>query len=150
MLPSLLFSLQTMFPFVTFFFFQDNVSSEKKEVHDQTNKVSFITKAPPLPLDTYVNVEGYHNNSKKKMAKQHSSQNIITEDILKGIVYRWSFKDIVRLLLIFLFILFHLVLSIQHELANYLKGENFVGENFVREDFVIFSTTFSPLGYISQ
>ncbi|XP_066922727.1 1-phosphatidylinositol 3-phosphate 5-kinase-like isoform X3 [Clytia hemisphaerica] len=73
---------------------QDNLSSEKKEIHDQNNKVSFITKAPPLPLDTYVNVEGYQNTSKKKMAKQHSSQNIITEDILKGVVFPRSSTSI--------------------------------------------------------
>ena len=65
--------------------FQDNEGGN--EIYDQTNKVSFITQAPPLPLDTYVNVEGYQNPGKKKMPKQHSTQNILSEDILKGVVF---------------------------------------------------------------
>jgi len=46
--------------------------------------VSFITSAPPLPLDTYVNVEGFQNSSKKRIPKQHSTATI-NEDILKGV-----------------------------------------------------------------
>ena len=66
---------------------QDGEGGERNEIYDQTNKVSFITQAPPLPLDTYVNVEGYQNPGKKKMAKQNSAQNNLSEDILKGVVF---------------------------------------------------------------
>lgn len=66
---------------------QNGENGEKNEIYDQTNKVSFITQAPPPSLDTYVNVEGYQNTGKKKMAKQNSSQNIMSEDILKGVVF---------------------------------------------------------------
>lgn len=68
--------------FILYFYFQ---ADEKKEIYDQTNKVSFITHVPPLPLDTYVCVDGYQSNVKKKLTKPNNA--IMSEDVLRGVVF---------------------------------------------------------------
>eukprot|EP00795_Rhopilema_esculentum_P013781 gene13781-4710_t len=70
-------------------YFDDEDESEKqvrKEIYDQTNKLSLITHVPPPPLDTYVCVEGHPFVAKKKIAKSSSSTHF-GDDILRGVEF---------------------------------------------------------------
>lgn len=61
----------------------DDVNKEMNV--DKASKISLITHVPPLPLDTYVCVEGHQTSTKKKIVKPNNSA--ISEDILRGVVF---------------------------------------------------------------
>eukprot|EP00794_Sanderia_malayensis_P017724 gene17724-19496_t len=67
------------------YFSDESETQVRKEIYDQTNKLSLITHVPPPPLDTYVCVEGHPFATKKRMSKVASTSHL-PDDMLRGIV----------------------------------------------------------------
>lgn len=65
---------------------KENEKEVRKEIYDQTTKLSLITHVPPPPLDTYVCVEGHPFVTKKKIPKVPSVATL-ADDILRGIEF---------------------------------------------------------------